>query len=130
MYLYLYMSGKSLITGKWIYGITWKRVHFNIFVLFIVDNTPIFNLAFPTADCFCIDGHLGGCVIAIIVTVAAAVFIQLFTFFFVFLFIYLKLFFLPPCRYSYFLVIVGVIVALCGLCVCVCVCVWLLLLLI
>ena len=42
------MCGKSPITGEWIYGITWKHVYFNIFVLFIVDTTSILKLVFPT----------------------------------------------------------------------------------
>ena len=78
------MCGKSPITGEWIYGITWKHVLFNIFVLFIVDTTSILKLVFPTVYCFCLDGYVGGCVVAIIVTVVG--FIYLFIYF-VFLFI-------------------------------------------
>ena len=39
-----------------------KHVYFNIFVHFIVDTTSILKLVFPTAYCFCLGGHLGGCV--------------------------------------------------------------------
>ena len=48
------MCGKGPITGEWIYGITWKHVYFNIFVLFIVDTISILKLAFPTVHCFCL----------------------------------------------------------------------------
>ena len=81
------MCRKSPITREWIYGITWKHVHFNIFVLFIVDTTSILTLVFPTIYYFCLDGYIGGCVVAIIVTVVV-VFIYLFYLFILF-FIYL-----------------------------------------
>ena len=42
------MCGKSPITGEWIYGITWKHVYFNIFVVFIVHTTSVLKLVFPT----------------------------------------------------------------------------------
>ena len=41
------MCGKIPIMGEWIYGITWKHVHFNISVLFIVDTTSSLKLVFP-----------------------------------------------------------------------------------
>ena len=88
--------GKSPIMGEWIYGITWKHVYFNIFVLFIVDTTSILKLVFPTVYCFCLDGYFGGCVVAIIVTVV--VFIYLFIYFYLFIYYFF-------CRfncYSYF----------------------------
>ena len=84
------MCRKSPITREWIYGITWKHVHFNIFVLFIVDTTSILTLVFPTIYYFCLDGYIGGCVVAIIVTVVV-VFIYLFYLFILF-FVYLFIF--------------------------------------
>ena len=48
-------------------------MYFNISVLSIVDITSILKLMFPTAYCFCLDGHLGGCVVDIIVAVVAVV---------------------------------------------------------
>ena len=47
-------------------------MYFNISVLCIVDTTSILKSVFPTTYCFCLDGHLGGCVIAI--TVAIVIF--------------------------------------------------------
>ena len=86
------MCGKSPITGEWIYGITQKKVYFNILVLFIVDTTSVLKLVFPTVYYFCLDGYSGGCVVVIIVTVVVVVFIYLsfylFILFFCFLFIY------------------------------------------
>ena len=41
------MCGKTPMTGDWIYGITWKHMHFNISVHFIVDTTSILKLMFP-----------------------------------------------------------------------------------
>ena len=67
------MCGKFSIIGEWICGITWKHVYFNISVLFIVDNTSVLKLIFPTAYCFCLDGHLGGWVVAIAVLVSVVV---------------------------------------------------------
>ena len=75
------MCKKSPITGEWIYGITWKHVYFNISVLSIVDITSILKLMFPTAYCFCLDGHLGGCVVDIIVAVVAVVVVVAISFF-------------------------------------------------
>ena len=70
------MCEKSPTTGKWIYGITWKRVYFDISVLFIVDNTSILKLVFPIYYCFCLDIKLIGCVV-IIVAVAFFMWLQL-----------------------------------------------------
>ena len=55
------MCGKNPITGEWIHVYS-EHVYFNIFVHFIVDTTSILKLVFPTAYCFCLGGHLGGCV--------------------------------------------------------------------
>ena len=110
------MCGKSPITGEQIYGITSKLVYFNTFVLFIVDTTSILKSVFPTAYCFCLDGNLGSCVVAIIV---AVVFFYLFIYlFFVFIYLFIYLFFVVSTVILIF-VVLGVIVAFC---------VWLLLL--
>ena len=45
------MCEKSPITGEWIYGITWKHVYFNIFVLFIVDTTSKINTKISVSYC-------------------------------------------------------------------------------
>ena len=60
-------------------------MYFHISVLFILDTISILKLVFPTVYCFCLDGYVGGCVLAIIVTVV--VFIYLFILLFC-LFIY------------------------------------------
>ena len=75
-------------------------MYFNISVLFIVDLTSILKSVFPTTYCFCLDGHLGGCVVAIIA--AVVVFFLVFWFlFFIYLFIYLFNFSCCFDRYSY-----------------------------
>ena len=61
------ICGKSAITREWIYGTTWKHVYFNIYILFIVDNTSILKLVFPITYCFCLDCHLSGCAVVIVV---------------------------------------------------------------
>ena len=63
------MCRKSLITGRWIYGITWKHVYFNIFRFFVVDTNSVSKFVFPISYCFCLDGRLSGCVVAIFVAV-------------------------------------------------------------
>ena len=77
------MCGKSPNTGEWIYGMTLKQVYFNLSVLFVVGTTSILKSVFPTAYCFCLDGHLGDCAVAIIVAVVVVV---LFCFFVIYLF--------------------------------------------
>ena len=91
------MCGKSPITEEWLYGITWKHVHFNIFVLFIADTTSILKLVFPTVYCFCLDGYFCGCVVAIIVTVVVVV--VLFIYLFIYIFIYFAFF---VCLFIYY----------------------------
>ena len=95
---------KASSRGEWIYGITWKHVYFNISVLFIVDITTILKLVFPTLYCFCLDGHLGGCVVAIIVAIVFFVF-----FLFIHLFIYLFTTFSVVPAVSLIFVVVAVI---------------------
>ena len=63
------MCRKSLITGRWIYGITWKHVYFNIFRFFVVDTNSVSKFVFPISYCFCLDDRLSGCVVAIFVAV-------------------------------------------------------------
>ena len=96
-------------------------MHFNIFVLFIVDTTSILTLVFPTIYYFCLDGYIGGCVVAIIVTVVV-VFIYLFYLFILF-FVYLFIFSAASTVILIFVVVVviataafvvGVIVAFCA----------------
>ena len=77
------MCGKSLTTEEWIYGISWKHVYLNISFLFTVDTTFILKLAFLLLFVSVLmQGHLGGCVVAIIVNVVVVVVV-------VYLFIYL-----------------------------------------
>ena len=64
------MYRKSPNTGEWIYGIMRKHVYFNVSVLFIVYKTSILKLVFPTFFCFCLDSHLSGCVVVVVVDVA------------------------------------------------------------
>ena len=70
--IYIYICGKFPITREWIYGIT---------------------LVFPTVYYFCLVGHFGGCVVAIIVNVVgvAYLFIYLFICLFIYLFTYLSI---------------------------------------
>ena len=90
------------------YGITWKHVYFNIFVLFIVDATSILKLVFPSVYCFCLDGYFRRCVVAIIanvVVVVAFIYLFIFVYLFIYLFICLFIYLLFFCRfdcYSYF----------------------------
>ena len=97
------MCGKSLTTEEWIYGISWKHVYLNISFLFTVDTTFILKLAFLLLFVSVLmQGHLGGCVVAIIVNVVVVVVVYLFRFF-VYLFIYLFILFflsLRPLRLS------------------------------
>ena len=72
-------------------------MHFNIFLLFIIDTTSILKLVFPTVYCFCLDGYFGGFVVAIVFTV---VFIYLFTYLFIYSF----------CRFDDILIFVAVVV--------------------
>ena len=120
---------------EWIYGITWKHVYFNISVLFIVDTNSILKLVFPTASYFCLDGHLGGSVVFIIVTVVV-VFIYLFIYFVFCLLNYLFFLSLLPLFLSLLallssllllLLLVSSLLCVCvcvSVCVCVCVCGW------
>ena len=86
------MCGKSLTTEEWIYGISWKHVYLNISFLFTVDTTFILKLAFLLLFVSVLmQGHLGGCVVAIIVNVVVVVVVYLFRFF-VYLFIYLSIY--------------------------------------
>ena len=92
------MCGKSLTTEKWIYGISWKHVYLNISFLFTVDTTFILKLAFLLLFVSVLmQGHLGGCVVAIIVNVVVVVVVYLFRFF-VYLFIYLFIYFFLSLR--------------------------------
>ena len=92
------MCGKSLTTEEWIYGISWKHVYLNISFLFTVDTTFILKLAFLLLFVFVLmQGHLGGCVVAIIVNVVVVVVVYLFRFF-VYLFIYLFIYFFLSLR--------------------------------
>ena len=59
--------------GGWIYGITWKHVYFNIFILVIVDNTSVLKLVFPITYCCCLDSHLSGCVVVVIIVVVVVI---------------------------------------------------------
>ena len=92
------MCGKSLTTEEWIYGISWKHVYLNISFLFTVDTTFILKLAFLLLFVSVLmQGHLGGCVVAIIVNVVVVVVVYLFIyldFLSIYLFIYLFFFFL------------------------------------
>ena len=80
------MCGKNPITGEWIYGIKWKHVYINISALFIVNTTSTLKSVVPTAYCFCLDGHLGGCAVAIVVAVVVVVVFVLFCLLFIYLF--------------------------------------------
>ena len=92
------MYGKSLTTEEWIYGISWKHVYLNISFLFTVDTTFILKLAFLLLFVSVLmQGHLGGCVVAIIVNVVVVVVVYLFRFF-VYLFIYLFILFFLSLR--------------------------------
>ena len=92
------MCGKSLTTEEWIYGISWKHVYLNISFLFTVDTTFILKLAFLLLFVSVLmQGHLGGCVVAIIVNVVVVVVVYLFRFF-VYLFIYLFIYFFLSLR--------------------------------
>ena len=92
------MCGKSLTTEEWIYGISWKHVYLNISFLFTVDTTFILKLAFLLLFVSVLmQGHLGGCVVAIIVNVVVVVVVYLFRFF-VYLFIYLFILFFLSLR--------------------------------
>ena len=99
------MCGKSLTTEEWIYGISWKHVYLNISFLFTVDATFILKLAFLLLFVSVLmQGHLGGCVVAIIVNVVVVVVVYLFIyldFLSIYLFIYLFFFFCRCDRYSY-----------------------------
>ena len=99
------MYGKSLTTEEWIYGISWKHVYLNISFLFTVDTTFILKLAFLLLFVSVLmQGHLGGCVVAIIVNVVVVVVVYLFIyldFLSIYLFIYLFIFFCRFDRYSY-----------------------------
>ena len=90
------MCGKSLTTEEWIYGISWKHVYLNISFLFTVDTTFILKLAFLLLFVSVLmQGHLGGCVVAIIVYVVVVVVVYLFIyldFLSIYLFIYLFFF--------------------------------------
>ena len=90
------MCGKSLTTEEWIYGISWKHVYLNISFLFTVDTTFILKLAFLLLFVSVLmQGHLGGCVVAIIVNVVVVVVVYLFIyldFLSIYLFIYLFFF--------------------------------------
>ena len=101
-----------------------ENVYFHISIVFILDTTSILKLVFPTVYCFCLDGYVGGCVVAIIVTVVG--FIYLFIYF-VFLFIYyfsaastVVLFFVVIVVITTVAFVVGVIVVfcMCGYCCC------------
>ena len=61
------MCRKSPNTGEWIYGIMGKHVYFYVSVLFIVYKTSILKLVFPIFFCFCLDSHLSGCVVVVVV---------------------------------------------------------------
>ena len=113
------MCGKSPITGEWIYGITWKHVYFNIFVLFFVNTTSILKLVFHTVYAFCLDGPM-------------AVLLPLLLMLLLFLFIYLLFFLSLPLLFLCLLSLLSLLLLLFFVRVIVafCVCVWLLLLLI
>ena len=61
------MSGNNPITGEWIHGITWKHVCFNIPGFFIVDTTSMSKLVFSITYCFCLDSHLSGCLLSLLI---------------------------------------------------------------
>ena len=64
------MCGKSSITeGTGYMELRENNVYFDIFFLFIVDATFILKFECPTVCCFCLDGHLYDCFVAIIVSV-------------------------------------------------------------
>ena len=104
-------------------------MYFNISVLFVVNTTFILKLVFPTAYCFCLDGRLGGYVVANIVPAFIVVFTYLFIYF-IYLFIIFSiastviLIFVVIVVIATVAFVVGVIASFC-----LCVCVWLLLLL-
>ena len=79
------MCWKSLIRGEWIYGITWKHVYFNIFVLFIVDATSILKLVFPTVYVYVL-------MIILVAVLLPLLLLLLFLFLFIYLFIYLLIY--------------------------------------
>ena len=97
------MCGKSLTTEEWIYGISWKHVYLNISFLFTVDTTFILKLVFLLLFVSVLmQGHLGGCVVAIIVNVVVVVYLFIYLdFLSIYLFIYLFIFFCRFDRYSY-----------------------------
>ena len=114
--------------GQCIYEVVWKHVYFNISVLFIVDITSILKLVFPTAYCFCPDGHLGGCAVEIVVAVVVLFYLLVYSVYFLFLFIfhlfiYLIFLLFQPLFLSLLSFLSSLLLHLLLLLVCVCVCV-------
>ena len=103
-------------------------MYFNISVLFIVDITSILKLVFPTAYCFCPDGHLGGCAVEIVVAVVVLFYLLVYSVYFLFLFIfhlfiYLIFLLFQPLFLSLLSFLSSLLLHLLLLLVCVCVCV-------
>ena len=125
------MCGKSPTTEEWIYGISWKHVYLNISFLFTVDTTFILKLAFLLLFVSVLmQGHLGGCVVAIIVNVVVVVVVVVYLFIYldflsIYLFIYLFIFFVASTVTLIFVVVVFiatvtfVVGAIVAFCVCV-----------
>ena len=128
------MCGKSPTTEEWIHGISWKHAYLNISVHFTEDTTFILKLAFLLLFVsVLLQGHLGGCVVAIIVDVVIVVFICLFIYlfrFFVYLFFYLFFFAASTVIFIFVVVVVIATIAFVVDAIVAFVCAWLLLFLI
>ena len=83
------MCGKSPMTREWIYGITWKHAYFNIFILFIVDTTPILKLVFPTI----VFPTISVLMVTLVAVLLSLLLLLLLLFLFIYFFIYLFWFF-------------------------------------
>ena len=82
------VCGKASITGEWIYGITWKYVYFNIFVLFVLDTTTsILKLMFPTIV-FPTISVLMVILVAVLLPLLLLLLLLLFLFIYLFIFFY------------------------------------------
>ena len=86
------MCGKSPITGEWVYGITWKHVYFNIFVVCIVHTTSILKLVLPTIV-FRTISVLMVTLVAVLLPLLLLLLLFLFINFFIYLIFYLFIIF-------------------------------------
>ena len=91
------MRRKIPITGKWMYGITWKHVFFNIFILFIVDTTSILKLVFPTV----VFPTISVLMVALVAVLLPLLLLLLLLFFIYLLFTYI--FFYLFCSFCFFI---------------------------